>query len=829
MSEQKLVEQSLAQSATRIVSPRFLPFLLILFFGSGCAALIYEIVWFQLLQLVIGSTGVSLGVLLGAFMGGMCVGSIGFARVVPSGRHPLRIYGAIEMAIGVCGIAVQFAIPLIGRVYIAVATDGLPGLLLRGLLCAVCLLPPTVLMGASLPAIARWVETTPEGVSWLGFFYGGNTAGAVFGCVLAGFYLLRLHDMATATFVAAAINVAVALASLGLAGITPREASDGARERTAQMAAQPWSLSAPGSGPAYLAIALSGLCALGAEVIWTRQLGLMLGATVYTFSIILAVFLAGLGIGSAGGAFLSRRALRPGAALGWCQLLLAAAIAWSAYMINASLPFWPINPTLAANPWQTMQLDLARALWALFPAACLWGASFPLALAAAASPGQDPGRLAGRVYAANTAGAIAGALAFSMLLIPWLGSQKSQQILIALSAGAALLMLWPLLWPARRDSIIGVVACSAAVASLVWLVPETPWLVTAFGRQLPYTTETGHLLYMGEGMNASVAVSEYNDGTRFFHVSGKTEASTEPYDMRMQRMLGHIPALLHSRPQSVLVVGCGAGVTAGTFTLYPDVQRILICELEPLVPKAVTEYFSNQNYNVLRDKRTRVVFDDARHFVLTTPQKFDIITSDPIHPWVKGSATLYSAEYFEMVKRHLNPGGMVTQWVPLYESNLETVQSEIATFFSAFPNGTVWANDINGTGYDLVLLGQAGPAKIDLDALEQRLHRADYGPVANSLSEVNFQSSLDLMATYSGRAPDLKAWLARAEINRDRNLRLQYLAGLGLNSNQEDAIYKSLLSHRRFPEELFTGSEARRQALHMLMERGAAVPEDDNH
>ena len=826
MSEQNLIEQGVAQSATRGVSPRFLPFLLILFFGSGCAALIYEIVWFQLLQLVIGSAGVSLGVLLGTFMGGMCVGSMGFARVVPRNRHPLRIYGAIELAIGICGIAVQFAIPLIGRVYIAIAADGLPGLLLRGLLCAVCLLPLTLLMGASLPAIARWVETSPEGVSWLGFFYGGNTAGAVCGCILAGFYLLRAHDMSTATFAAAAINIAVALASLGLAGIAPRGAADSALERTSQ-AAGGREAATPGRGPVYLAIALSGLCALGAEVIWTRQLGLMLGATVYTFSIVLAVFLAGLGIGSAAGAFLSRGSVRPGAALGWCQLLLAAAIAWSAYMINASLPFWPINPSLAANPWHTMQLDLARSLWAVLPAACLWGASFPLALAAAASPGQDPGRLTGRVYAANTAGAIAGALAFSMLLIPWVGSQKSQQILIALSAGAALLMLWPRLWPARRGSIAGVIAGSAIVASLVWLVPETPWKVTAFGRQLPYTTDPGRALYMGEGMNASVAVTEWNDGTRFFHVSGKTEASTEPYDMRMQRMLGHLPALLHPKPQSVLVVGCGAGVTAGTFTLYPDIQNILICELEPLIPKAVTDYFSGQNYNVLRNKRTRVVFDDARHFVLTTPQKFDIITSDPIHPWVKGSATLYSEEYFEMVKRHLNPGGMVTQWAPLYESNLETVQSEIATFFAAFPNGTIWANDINGQGYDLVLLGQEGPAKIDIDRLEERLHSANYASVAISLDEVNFRSSLELLATYAGRAPDLKTWLKRAEINRDRNLRLQYLAGLGLNSNQEDAIYKNLLSHRRFPAELFTGSEARKQGLQIMIERGMAPHTDD--
>ncbi|MBI4664401.1 MAG: hypothetical protein HY735_36865, partial [Verrucomicrobia bacterium] len=202
---------------------RFLPLLLLLFVGSGCAALIYEIVWFQLLQLVIGSSAISLGVLLGTFMGGMCLGSLAFPRVISSGHHPLRVYGLIELGIGLLGVFVLFAMPYVGRLYMAYAGEGSMGILLRGIVCAVSLLPPTVLMGATLPAIARWVETSPQGISWLGFFYGGNIAGAVFGCLLAGFYLLRVHEMATATFVAAMINGVVGLIGLGLAALTSRD------------------------------------------------------------------------------------------------------------------------------------------------------------------------------------------------------------------------------------------------------------------------------------------------------------------------------------------------------------------------------------------------------------------------------------------------------------------------------------------------------------------------------------------------------------------------------------------------------------------------------
>src|SRR5262249_40664642 len=153
------------------------------------------------------------------------------------------------------------------------------------------------------------------------------------------------------------------------------------------------------------------------------------------------------------------------------------------------------------------------------------------------------------------------------------------------------------------------------------------------------------------------------------------------------------------------------------------------CEMEPLIPPTATKYFGKENFNVMNDPRTQIVYDDARHFVLTTNEKFDIITSDPIHPWVKGSATLYSKEYFELVKQHLNPGGVVTQWVPLYESDPETVKSEIATFFDVFPNGTIWGNDNAGGGYDTVLLGQAEPVKIDVDKIQQRLDLPDYAPV----------------------------------------------------------------------------------------------------
>lgn len=788
---------------------RHLPVLLLLFAGSGCSALIYEIVWYQLLQFVIGSTAISLGVLLATFMGGLCLGSVVLPRVPAMRRqHPLRIYAAIELGIGLCGILVLWGIPLVDEIYVSGVGRGFPAIFLRAAICAICLLPPTALMGASLPAIARWVESTPRGVSWLGLLYSGNTIGAVFGCVLAGFYLLRVFDMATATYVAATLNAVVALISLALARRTHQaqtEAPEPARTRVLAPAA-------PGLWPVYATIALSGACALGAEVVWTRSLGLILGATVYTFSIILAVFLAGLGAGSGAGSILSR-VVRLQTALGCCQLLLAAAVGWTAFMLTKSIPYWPINPKLSPNPWFTFQIDLVRIAWCVLPATLFWGASFPLALAAAAASGDDdPARPVGGIYAANTCGGIVGALAFSMLLIPLFGTRQSERALIALSAVAALCVLTPFVWSRRAKFDALLLASSMGVVGVLILgVPEVPPALVAYGR-LFMTAGNAQILYVGEGLNSSIAISKYGN-TLEFHVSGKTEASTGAYDMRLQRMLGLLPALLHSKPRSVLVVGFGAGVTAGSFVVNPDVERIVICEIEPLVPPAATRYFNKENYDVLHDRRTEMVYEDARNYILTTPEKFDIITSDPIHPWVKGSAALYTKEYFELVEAHLNPGGVVTQWVPLYETDLETVKSEIATFFEVFPNGTIWANEGDGSGYDLVLLGQAEPTKIDMVALQQRLDSPEYAGVAKSLQDVGLKSGVDLLATYAGQKADLDSWLVGAKINRDGNLRLQYLAGLAVNTNREEDIYDRILGYRRFPANLFSNADRYVDAL----------------
>jgi spermidine synthase len=799
---------------------RLLPLLVLLFVSSGAAALIYEIVWFQLLSLVIGSSAVSMGVLLGTFMGGMCIGSLLLSKYISRAEHPLRVYAMIEGAIGALGLLVLWGMPIVGGLYFKIAVHGMNGIFLRGVICALCLLPPTILMGATLPAIARWVENTPEGVSWLGFFYGGNIAGAVFGSLLAGFYLLRVHDMAIATYVAVAIDLAVMAASFALARVTAY--TPPIDDMAVDPDAPPAPRIRPGTWPVYATIALSGATALAAEAVWTRMLSLLLGATTYTFSLILAAFLAGLGIGSSIGAAASRTTKRPQLLLGLCQALLAAAIAWAAKSSTDYLPYWPLSPNLSASPTFTFQVDFVRCLWVVLPAAILWGASFPLALAAVGRGEKDSGRMVGTVYAANTIGGIVGALIGSLLIIAWLGTQNAERILIVTASLSAVIAIVAQYAEGGKRLVVRkqqVMMAGAALLLMAYALPfakPVPPLLVGYGRWFATRLENANdFIYVGEGVTASVAVSQLASGVLNYHNAGKVQASSEPQDMRLQRMLGHLTTLIPPKADNVLVIGCGAGVTAGAVSIEPRLKSETIAEIEPLVPKVVSKYFGAHNFNVVTNPKVHIQIDDARHFILTTDQKFDAVTSDPLDPWVKGAATLYTEEFFDVVKDHLNDGGVVTLFVQLYETGIPGVKSEVATFMKAFPNGVVFGNTSNGGGYDLVLVGQKGTMRIDVDAIEAKLASPEYAQVAQSLHEIGFNNATDLFATFAGNAQMLAPWLADAQINHDRNLRLQFLAGEGLNQYNQAAIYSQMMQYRQYPQGLFVGAPDRLERIRL--------------
>ena len=340
-----------------------------------------------------------------------------------------------------------------------------------------------------------------------------------------------------------------------------------------------------------------------------------------------------------------------------------------------------------------------------------------------------------------------------------------------------------------------------------------PGELIAYGRRMAINKGDSTILYTKEGRNSSVAISRWNNGTVYVNVNGHVEATTEIFDMKLQRMVGHLPALLHPNPKSVLGIGFGAGVSAGTFTRYPGIEKITVCEIEPVIPPASTKYFGDQDYRVALNPKTHIVFDDARHYLLTTTDKFDIIASDPLDVFVKGTAALYSKEYFESVKQHLNPGGYFSLYVPLYETDEPTIKSELKTFFDAFPYGSVWANLREGQGYDMVFMGQLTPLKIDLDTVQQRYSLPEHETVRQSLRDIGVMNLFDLFSTYTGSAADLAPYVKAAAVNTDGDLKLSYLAGWGINSNLEDYLYRQMLKYRKSPTAVFTGSPVNLQTL----------------
>jgi spermidine synthase len=778
-------------------------YLRMLFLASGCAALIYEVVWFHLLRLVIGASALSVGIVLAAFMGGMFLGSLLFARYVPRARDPVRVYAMLEIGVGVFGLAMPILLPAVRFIYIGLVGYGPLGIALRAVVAIVLLLPPTALMGATLPAIARRYPPGRRGQAKLSGLYAANTIGAVAGCLLSAFYLLAVWDVWVATIAAAVIN-------FGIGGLGLRLGRVSADPSESEPVPPPAPTGAPARDPRaiYIAAGLSGLTALGAQVVWTRLLTLLFGATVYAFAIILAVFLAGLGIGSALAAYLLRRGQNAVKGLVWSQLGLIPSVFLAAYLLADALPYGspPSWTPLAA----LHALHVVRAVDVILPGAIFWGMSFPFALAAANAGSEDTGRTSGHVYAANTVGAILGAIGISFGAIPAYGTQFAQRLLVLGAGLSATILIAAIRQPAalaigatRRpiSPVWPLVACALAAAFL----PGLPDMFKAHGRYIWWANQADKYVYVSEGAASTVAVHIAPDGYSNFHVSGRVEATNNPNDLREERLMGHLAGLYHPAPESVLVVGMGAGITTGALSLYPEVKRIVICEIEPRVVGAAQQ-FTRENYGALTNPKVEIVFDDARHFLATTREKFDIITSDPIHPWVRGNSILFSREYYAIVKDHLKPGGIASQWVPLYETSEAAIKIQMRTFVDAFPDGTVWNTLVSGKGYDVVLVGAAAPLHLDARAIQDRIDRSPQ--IAQSLRDIKIANATDLLATFAAAGPDMTAWLKGAPVNRDFSLKLEYISGLALNAAEADTIYTHMTAGRAYPAALIAAPPA---------------------
>jgi len=684
--------------------PRTWP-LYLLFIASGAAGLVYEVIWLRMLAVTLGATAPAVAAVLAAFMGGLALGSWLGGRAIDRWGRPLRWYAGLELFIA--GYALLFPV-LYGagdgfaRVIYGLEAEGLRLALRFAFACAILLLP-TVAMGATTPAVvAALRERRGDTAGSFSGAYAANTLGAAAGVLVAGFWLLW-HAGARASLLAtAAVNVGVAVTAFALSRrptATPRRddaaVGDDARAR----------FLAPGA-----AAFVSGAVALAAQVFWTRALANVVGSAGFAFAAMLAVILLAIALGA-----LVHQRLAParrGAAGLYAGLCLAgaAALALSVVVLGRAPYLFLVGFGAGGETYGVaLALVFALALATLFLPSLAMGMVLPVAVAAARE--RAPGRRVGTLYAANTAGAIVGSLGGTFLLLPALGPVGGLRLAAAVMVAAAFLWGWT-----RRRAPWLVGGAAAALAAAAFLPGPSPHELTlgvgvspsyylgADGKPDFSDMAQERFLFYRESVDATVVVVQYG-AVRALKINGKVVASTNYDDLRVERALGDLPLAACPRARDVLVIGLGTGITLGGVTANLSPARVVCVELNPAVP-AAARYFDPWSGAPLDDPRVTFRRDDGRTFVLATPERFDVITSDPLHPWTKGSASLFTVEHFTACRKILRPGGVMAQWLPLYRLSPRDYLTVIASFAAAFPRVQLYY-----TGRDTVLLGSEGPIR----------------------------------------------------------------------------------------------------------------------
>jgi spermidine synthase len=769
------------------------------FFFSGASGLVYEVVWLRWLVHVFGATTLAVSTILTAFMGGLALGSWLAGRWAARVARPLLAYGLLELAIGAYALglpALLHAVAPTLSVFGATEASSFAALSLARFVLAVLLLTvPTACMGATLPILAQFIAPRIEGLgSRVGRLYAVNTTGAVLGTAAAGFVLLPTVGVALTNLLAVALNVAVGVTAL-LVGWKVRGADVPAAAPAAAAAPPALGAADPGAPDlaarrtalaALAAVAVSGALSMVYEVGWTRALALVLGSSVYAFTVMLTTFLVGL---AAGSYLLARRVDRladPGMALAVIQLLIGAA-AFVGLVILDELPYVFVRVFALSGGRHGLLLALEFLISGsliLLPA-LLAGAVFPICVRLTAAAGARVGRTVGNLYALNTVGAIVGSFAAGFVLVPSVGVRGTLVLAILLNLACAFLLFVGV--PARRRSLALALAAGVPVAALAVPVLAPDWnpLTMSSGvavyapsmqrlsrAEFQAQRQTVQLLSYEEGLTTSVSVEEAA-GHVFLRLNGKTDASTAA-DMPTQVLVGHIPLLLHQDPKDVVVIGFGSGVTIGSALRHP-IRSATIVELEGAVIRA-GRFFEHVNNRPLADPRARLVINDARNFLLLTRDRFDVIISEPSNPWLSGVASLFTREFFQLARDHLRPGGIFAHWLQLYSLTPEVVRTVLATFNAVFPEAVVFQT----TGGDTLLVGSLGPPQVTFHSVVRRITPP---AVAEDLRRVGVRDVEELFARLVLDVEDVPRFAAGAPLNTDDNAYVEFTAPVTLYVN----------------------------------------------
>jgi spermidine synthase len=790
-------------------SSRSLSVIAICFVLSGATGLIYEVLWARMLGLVFGGTTLAVSTVLAAFMGGLALGSTIAGRVAGRLAKPLRAYGLIEIGIALYALVVPLILRSVDYGYAIIWQELHPSFfvfsLWRFALSGATLLVPTTLMGATLPVLAAVLLRAPcfksTSVTRL---YTYNLAGAIIGTVAAGFLLLPTFGLHKTIYLAAAINFLIGVVAVLVDARTGAASADAAIEKSVddgregseartlsqETAAGDLVSEAVEEGTTFWLFCafISGFVTISTQVAWTRVLTMIIGSSTYAFSIVVALSLVGLSVG----AFIVARKERKGGlrrAVFAMELFIALDLLLSVSVMNVApslLVFSGLK--LQIGSWGgLLLLQIVSVAFLILLPSLLMGMIMPLVLVWVGQGRQGTSvRLVGRSYALNTIGAIAGAFSAGFILIPRFGTRFTIVFAAALCVIVAGIS-FPALSLVKDRDIGRAIAVGGSLAFILGAFVLTPALdlnqlsigaydslvrVLAKARggdeseSLKATTGGHELLFYQEGPTSNVSVRK-DWGITSLAINGRTNASDR--DMPTQIMLAQLPLLLAPSTKTGLIVGFASGVSAGAILQSP-IESVTCVELEPATVNA-SRYFEHVNNHPLNDPRLHLVIDDARAYLRVNPARYDLIMSEPSHPWVPGVANLFTEEFFQTGRSRLNDGGVFVQWLQVYQLSNQSLQSVLATFHRVFPHVMVFRVGGNAAGKDLILVGSQSP--LTLDRIAERMRDAR---VSAELARIEMKSEADVRAWFVCDETRLAPAVAGAVINTDDNMHVETTA-----------------------------------------------------
>ena len=750
------------------MTPLPIPAVLALFTVSGMCALIYQLVWTRWLGLLLGNFATASATVVAVFMAGLAIGNTISGKFMrgKSPRESLRFYAILEGALSLLAALSPLLLTTTSPLYPVIASLS-PTPFFRAMVCAVLILPPTILMGATLPSLVQALSAAAPRA--LGPLYALNTVGGAIGPLLAAFILMPALGMSLTVWAISALNIAVAVMAYRLAKAAPAVA-DSVEPDTATNSPsehQPWPAWTP-----YAFAAASGFVALAFEIALTRLFVLTItGGSVYGFAIILSAYLFGLALGAA----LLRKWPPRDARSALIAFAVAQAIAW---IFALTTPFWDILPPLLVHIWwKPMPFYILTAfnfLTVLILLLILTTSSgYALPALAAAIPGASSASI-GRLFAANTIGAVFGSLGCGFLLLPSWGLANSLLFIggVALVSAAASGAM------ALRKYRLAILVATPFLVALPFALPKPDTSIlnagmynrpTGFQADAPQGAATpgeaarrlGRIIYEKDSLTARIAVRAVSANEMSFIVNGKPDGSTNRVDMYTQIFMGHIPALTHPNPRRALIIGLGTGTTTGSMTLHPGIQEIHVAEIEP-AQIDVADIFRSHNYDAIHNPRVTIHLDDARHFLATDKTKYDIIVSEPSNLFVSGMVNLFTAEFYKSVKEHLNPGGVFFQWIHYYRVAPDDLPGMVATVHTAFPEVMFWLHEYG----DAFLLAKQEDLTINLKQWKERLSTPE---ISRDLARVGVTPPIQLLSFLTWGPRDSERFSAGAKICTDDN------------------------------------------------------------